>query len=96
MKNPVTESAKPVQIAKTPASSPFRTASDLLKEDQSHSENGRRIERWAEAMVRGRKLAPGWKEDRDAAATVRWIGDRSAGRPETAKPKKIKSRAEDY
>jgi hypothetical protein len=32
-------------------------------------------------MVRERKLDPGWKEDRDAAVTVRWIGDRNAAPP---------------
>lgn len=74
-------------------SSPFRTASDLLKEDAGHSENERRLERWAELMIRSKKLAPGWKEDRDAADTVRWIGNRIAPTPEAVKPRKGKARA---
>jgi len=52
-----------------------------MKEDRQKSENERRLERWAHAMVRERKLDPSWKEDRDAAVTVRWIGDRNAAPP---------------
>ncbi|CAJ37733.1 hypothetical protein [Methanocella arvoryzae] len=73
--------------------SPFRTASDLMKEEKSCSENERRLQRWAELMIRDRKLAPGWKEDRDAMATVRWISDRNAAMPEAVKPKKSKARS---
>ena len=61
--------------------SPFTSADRLLKEDRTKSENERRLERWAEAMVRERKLDPSWKDDRDAAVTVRWIGDRNATPP---------------
>ncbi len=61
--------------------SAFMTADKLLKEDRQKSENERRLERWADVMVRERKLDPGWKEDRDAAVTVRWIGDRNAPAP---------------
>lgn len=81
-----------VKLSSSDLSSPFRTASELLKEDTSHSENERRLARWAELMIRDKKLAPGWKEDRDAAATVQWIGDRNAAVPEAAKPKKGKAR----
>ena len=63
-----------------------------MKEEKSYSENERRLQRWAELMIRDRKLAPGWKEDRDATATVRWIGDRNAAMPEAVKPKKSKAR----
>ncbi|HMK45033.1 MAG TPA: hypothetical protein VK436_00250 [Methanocella sp.] len=68
--------------------SPFKTASELLKEGNTLAENERRIGRWADQMIRGKKLAPGWKEDRDAAATVRWIGDRNAQLPDAARSKK--------
>ena len=68
------------------APSPFTSADRLLKEDGRKSENGRRLERWADAMVRERKLDPAWKDDRDAAVTVRWIGDRNAAPP----PDKVK------
>jgi len=61
--------------------SPFMTADRLMKDDRQKSENGRRLERWADAMVRERKLDPEWKEDREAAVTVRWIGDRNAAPP---------------
>jgi hypothetical protein len=68
------------------AASPFTSADRLMKEDRSKSENERRLERWAEAMVRERRLDPSWKDDRDAAVTVRWIGDRNATPP----PDKVK------
>jgi hypothetical protein len=61
--------------------SAFTSADRLLKEDRQKSDNERRLERWADVMVRERKLDPGWKEDRDAAVTVRWIGDRNAAPP---------------
>lgn len=53
------------------------------------SENERRLARWAETMVRERKLDPDWKEDRDAAITARWISDRNAAAP----PEKAKKSA---
>jgi hypothetical protein len=61
--------------------SAFTSADRLRKEDRQKSENERRLEHWADMMVRDRKLDPGWKEDRDAAITVRWIGDRNAAPP---------------
>jgi hypothetical protein len=61
--------------------SAFTTADRLMKDDRKKSENERRLAHWAEAMVRERKLDPAWKEDRDAAVTVRWIGDRNAAPP---------------
>jgi hypothetical protein len=71
-----------------PSVSAFMTADRLMKEDRQKSENERRLERWADMMVRERKLDPSWKEDRDAAVTVRWIGDRNATPPaEKAKKK---------
>jgi hypothetical protein len=73
--------------------SPFRTASDLMKEETSYSENERRIQRWAELMIRNKKVAPGWKDDRDATNIVRWISDRNAATPDAARPKKGKSKA---
>jgi hypothetical protein len=69
------------------AASAFTSADRLLKEDRQMSENERRLARWAEAMVRERKLDPDWKEDRDAAVTARWISDRNAA-PPAEKPKK--------
>jgi hypothetical protein len=57
------------------------TADKLFKDDRQKSENEKRLERWADMMVRDRKLDPSWKEDRDAAVTVRWIGDRNAPAP---------------
>jgi hypothetical protein len=63
------------------AASAFTTADRLMKEDRKKSENERRLERWADMMIRERKLDPGWKEDRDAAVTVRWISDRNAAPP---------------
>ncbi len=60
--------------------SAFTSADRLLKEDRQMSENERRLARWAETMVRERKLDPDWKEDRDAAITARWISDRNAAR----------------
>jgi len=69
--------------------SPFMTADRLMKDDRQKSENGRRLERWADAMVRERKLDPSWKDDRDAAVTVRWIADRNAAAP----PEKTKKTA---
>ncbi len=71
--------------------SPFRTASDLMREEASHSENERRLQRWAELMIRNKKVAPGWKEDRDATDIVKWISDRNAATPEAVKPKKTKA-----
>lgn len=67
--------------ARIMAASAFTTADRLLKEDRQKSENERRLERWADMMIRARKLDPGWKEDKDAAVTVRWIGDRTAPAP---------------
>ena len=67
--------------APRPAASAFMTADRLMKEDRQKGENERRLERWADALVRERKLDPGWKEDRDAAITARWIGDRNAAPP---------------
>jgi len=61
--------------------SAFTTADRLMKDDRKKSENERRLAHWAEAMVLERKLDPAWKEDRDAAVTVRWIGDRNAAPP---------------
>jgi hypothetical protein len=61
--------------------SPFMTADRLMKEDRQKSENERRLEKWADAMVRERKLDPSWKDDHDAAVTVRWIADRTAAPP---------------
>ena len=61
--------------------SPFTSADRLMKEDRAKSENERRLARWAEAMVRERKLDSAWKDDRAAAVTVRWIGDRTAAAP---------------
>jgi hypothetical protein len=61
--------------------SPFMTADRLMKDDRQKSENGRRLERWADMMIRERKLDPSWKDDSDAAVTVRWIGDRNAPAP---------------
>jgi len=86
---------KPAQAAFQSSSlaSTFRTASDLLKEDTGHTENERRIHRWAELMIREKKLAPGWKEDRDAADTVRWISDRNAALPAMADKTKKKTKA---
>lgn len=57
------------------------TADRLMKEDRQKSENERRLARWADMMVRERKLDPSWKEDRDAAITARWIADRNAAPP---------------
>lgn len=65
----------------TTAPSPFMTADRLMKDDRQKSENGRRLERWADMMIRERKLDPSWKDDRDAAVTVRWIADRNAAAP---------------
>ena len=64
-----------------------------MKEETSFSENERRLQRWAELMIRNKKVAPGWKEDRDATAIVKWISDRNAATPEAVKPKKGKSRS---
>jgi hypothetical protein len=61
--------------------SAFTTADRLMKDDRRKTENERRLEHWADAMVRERKLDPAWKEDREAAVTVRWIGDRNAAPP---------------
>ena len=87
----------PVTLKKTldKGVSEFKTASELLKGDADLTENERRIERWADKMIRGKKLAPEWKDDRNAAATVRWIGNRSAPLPEAAKSKKARSRADE-
>jgi hypothetical protein len=63
------------------AASAFTSADRLMKEDRKKSENERRLELWADVMIRERKLDPGWKEDRDAGVTVRWIGDRNAAPP---------------
>jgi hypothetical protein len=52
-----------------------------MKDDRQKSENGRRLERWADAMVRERKLDPSWKDDCAAAVTVKWIADRNAAAP---------------
>ncbi len=71
------------------AASAFTSADRLLKEDRQMSENERRLARWAETMVRERKLDPDWKEDRDAAVTARWISDRNAAAP----PEKAKKSA---
>jgi hypothetical protein len=71
--------------------SAFTTADRLMKDDRRKTENERRLEHWAEAMVRERKLDPEWKEDRDAAVTVRWIGDRNAA-PPAEKAKKSTSK----
>jgi hypothetical protein len=62
-------------------SAAFTSADRLMKEDRHKSENERRLEQWTDALVRERKLDPGWKEDRDAAITARWIGDRNATPP---------------
>ncbi len=67
--------------APRPAASAFMTADRLLKDDRQKSENERRLEKWADAMVRERKLDPSWKDDHDAAITVRWIADRTAAPP---------------
>ena len=75
----------PRKPAPKDVSSPFTSADRLMKEDRVKSENARRLERWADAMVRERKLDPAWKDDRDAAVTVRWIGDRNATPPEKIK-----------
>lgn len=64
-----------------------------MKEETSYSENERRIQCWAELMIRNKKVAPGWKEDRDATNIVRWISDRNAATPDAARPKKGKSKA---
>ncbi len=61
-----------------------------MKEETSFSENERRLQRWAELMIRNKKVAPGWKEDRDATDIVRWISDPKAATPEAVKPKKGK------
>jgi hypothetical protein len=61
--------------------SAFTSADRLMKEDRHKSENEKRLERWADVMIRERKLDPGWKEDHDAGVTVRWIGDRNAAPP---------------
>jgi hypothetical protein len=67
--------------APRPTASAFTSADRLMKEDRQKSENERRLEQWAAALVRERKLDPEWKEDRDAGVTVRWIGDRNAAPP---------------
>jgi hypothetical protein len=69
----------------------FTSADRLMKEDRHKSENERRLERWADALVRERKLDPEWKDDRDAGVTVRWIGDRNAA-PPAEKTKKSASK----
>jgi len=79
---PVRKHAHGLAPAPKGAASPFTSADRLLREDRSKSENERRLERWAEAMIRERKLDPSWKDDRDAAVTVRWIGDRTATPPQ--------------
>jgi hypothetical protein len=63
------------------AASAFTSADRIFKEDRQKTENERRLEHWAEALVRERKLDPDWKEDRDAAVTARWISDRNAAAP---------------
>jgi hypothetical protein len=71
--------------------SAFTTADRLMKDDRRKTENERRLEQWADAMVREHKLDPAWKEDREAAVTVRWIGDRNAA-PPAEKAKKTTSK----
>ena len=74
--------------------SEFKTASELLKGNADLTENKRRIERWADKMIQDKKLTPEWKDDRNAAATVHWIGNRNAPTPETTKPKKARSKTD--
>ncbi len=57
------------------------TADRLMKTDRQKSENERRLEQWADTMIRERKLDPAWKDDRDAAITAKWIADRNAAAP---------------
>ena len=64
----------------------FKTADQLLREEGQMTENQRRLQQWADLMIRERKLDPAWHEDADAASTVRWIGDRLAPLPEKKKP----------
>ena len=72
-----------------PAAGPaFRTASDLLKEGHDKSENRRRLDSWAAALVRDRKIAPSWKEDDELAALVRSIADPGAPDPAEGRPGK--------
>jgi hypothetical protein len=86
---PVKKPAPKDPSPSTTAPSPFLTADRLMKEDRRKSENGRRLERWADVMVRERKLDPSWKDDRDAAITAKWIADRNAAAP----PEKAKKTA---
>lgn len=69
--------------------SPFMTADRLMKTDRQKSENERRLEQWADAMIRERKLDPAWRDDRDAALTAKWIADRNAAAP----PERVKRTA---
>ncbi len=59
------------------ASSPFKSADRLYKEDRDKSENRKRFERWTDAIVRDRKLSPDWKEDPEAELKVKWIEGKS-------------------
>lgn len=67
--------------------SPFKSADRLYKEDAAKSENRKRFERWTDAIVRERKLAPDWKDDPDADLKVKWIEGKSKVPPRQKKLK---------
>jgi hypothetical protein len=61
--------------------SPFKSADRLYREEKGKSENRKRFERWADAIVRERRLSPDWRDDPDAELKVKWIDGRSKASP---------------
>lgn len=67
-----------------------------MKTDTGKSENRRRLDSWADVLIRNKKIASSWKEDEEIADLVRSIADpkaevpgqEKAGKPKTAKLKR--------
>lgn len=68
--------------------SPFRSAAALYAEGRAKPENRKRFERWADDLVRQKKIPADWKDDAEAGRRAGWIDGKSPAPPATVKRKR--------